>query len=164
MRGQEECSEAAWCSARRFFFEADLWYHSGKIKKNPSRSEGHRQNQASALSLSSLPMPLYYHRGDGWTNGAIELYGTTATTSAPWLDLAHQKLDQAVLDVYGWPHNLSDEEILERLAGPQSEACRKWRVTMRGWLVRATEKKKIAWRYSKCRRQSSLKNRRQNWL
>jgi type II restriction/modification system DNA methylase subunit YeeA len=32
-----------------------------------------------------------------------------------WLDLAHQKLDRAVLDAYGWPHDLDDEEILERL-------------------------------------------------
>jgi type II restriction/modification system DNA methylase subunit YeeA len=32
-----------------------------------------------------------------------------------WLDLAHQKLDRAVLDAYGWPYDLSDEEILERL-------------------------------------------------
>lgn len=32
-----------------------------------------------------------------------------------WLDLAHRKLDVAVLDAYGWPHDLSDEEILERL-------------------------------------------------
>jgi hypothetical protein len=32
-----------------------------------------------------------------------------------WLDLAHRKLDQAVLDAYGWPHDLSDEGILERL-------------------------------------------------
>ncbi|HSN77413.1 MAG TPA: DNA methyltransferase [Anaerolineae bacterium] len=32
-----------------------------------------------------------------------------------WLDLAHRKLDAAVLDAYGWPHDLTDEEILERL-------------------------------------------------
>jgi hypothetical protein len=32
-----------------------------------------------------------------------------------WLDLAHRHLDEAVLDAYGWPHGLSDEEILERL-------------------------------------------------
>jgi type II restriction/modification system DNA methylase subunit YeeA len=32
-----------------------------------------------------------------------------------WLDLAHGKLDRAVLNAYGWPHDLSDEEILERL-------------------------------------------------
>ena len=32
-----------------------------------------------------------------------------------WLDLAHRKLDEAVLNAYGWPHDLSDEEILARL-------------------------------------------------
>ena len=32
-----------------------------------------------------------------------------------WLDLAHRKLDAAVLDAYGWPHDLSDEEILAHL-------------------------------------------------
>ena len=32
-----------------------------------------------------------------------------------WLDLAHKKLDIAVLDAYGWPHDIADEEILSRL-------------------------------------------------
>jgi len=32
-----------------------------------------------------------------------------------WLDLAHQKLDQAVLDAYAWPHDTTDDQILERL-------------------------------------------------
>jgi type II restriction/modification system DNA methylase subunit YeeA len=32
-----------------------------------------------------------------------------------WLELAHQKLDEAVLDAYGWPHDIDDEEILRRL-------------------------------------------------
>lgn len=32
-----------------------------------------------------------------------------------WLDLAHKRLDAAVLDAYGWPHDISDEELLERL-------------------------------------------------
>jgi hypothetical protein len=32
-----------------------------------------------------------------------------------WLQLAHEKLDQAVLDAYGWPHDISDDEILARL-------------------------------------------------
>ncbi len=39
------------------------------------------------------------------------LYGQRPT----WLALAHEKLDQAVLDTYGWPQDLGDEEILERL-------------------------------------------------
>jgi hypothetical protein len=32
-----------------------------------------------------------------------------------WLELLHGKLDEAVLDAYGWPPDLSDEEILRRL-------------------------------------------------
>ena len=32
-----------------------------------------------------------------------------------WLDLAHKALDDAVLDAYGWPHDLTDDDILERL-------------------------------------------------
>ena len=32
-----------------------------------------------------------------------------------WLDLAHRRLDEAVFAAYGWPSDLSDDEILERL-------------------------------------------------
>ena len=32
-----------------------------------------------------------------------------------WLQMAHKKLDDAVLDAYGWPRDLGDEEILARL-------------------------------------------------
>jgi hypothetical protein len=32
-----------------------------------------------------------------------------------WLDLAHKQLDGAVLDAYGWPHDLPGDDILERL-------------------------------------------------
>jgi hypothetical protein len=32
-----------------------------------------------------------------------------------WLDLAHKKLDATVAAAYGWPTDLSDEQILERL-------------------------------------------------
>ncbi|MHB0868238.1 MAG: class I SAM-dependent DNA methyltransferase [Chloroflexota bacterium] len=32
-----------------------------------------------------------------------------------WLAQAHEQLDHAVLDAYGWPHDLTDEQILERL-------------------------------------------------
>jgi hypothetical protein len=30
-------------------------------------------------------------------------------------DLAHRKLDAAVLDAYGWLHELGDQEVLVRL-------------------------------------------------
>ena len=32
-----------------------------------------------------------------------------------WLDLAHCRLDEAVLDAYAWPRDLTDDQILERL-------------------------------------------------
>jgi hypothetical protein len=32
-----------------------------------------------------------------------------------WLDLAHKKLDAAVFAAYGWPADLSDDELLARL-------------------------------------------------
>ena len=32
-----------------------------------------------------------------------------------WLDLAHRRLDEAVLDAYAWPHDITNDEILERL-------------------------------------------------
>ncbi len=32
-----------------------------------------------------------------------------------WLDLAHKKLDAAVLAAYGWPSDLSDDELLSKL-------------------------------------------------
>ena len=31
------------------------------------------------------------------------------------LDLAHRTLDDTVLDAYAWPHDLSDDDILEHL-------------------------------------------------
>ena len=42
-----------------------------------------------------------------------------------WLDLAHQKLDNAVLDAYGWPHDLSANEILERLLDLNHDRAKK---------------------------------------
>ena len=32
-----------------------------------------------------------------------------------WLDLAHRQLDAAVFAAYGWPIDLSDDELLARL-------------------------------------------------
>ncbi len=32
-----------------------------------------------------------------------------------WLDNAHQKLDAAVFAAYGWPADISDEDILKNL-------------------------------------------------
>ncbi len=40
-----------------------------------------------------------------------KLYNERST----WLDNAHQELDEAVAAAYGWPADLSDDEVLEKL-------------------------------------------------
>ncbi len=35
--------------------------------------------------------------------------------------MAHRRLDHAVLDAYGWPQDLTDEQILERLLALNAE-------------------------------------------
>ncbi len=67
--------------------------------------------------------PLYVEQRDRWLNplGATESDLKARTLTAlynnrpTWLDYAHRRLDHAVLDAYGWPHDLADEEILGRL-------------------------------------------------
>lgn len=38
-----------------------------------------------------------------------------------WLDVAHRRLDDAVLDAYGWPRDLDNHQILERLLSLNQE-------------------------------------------
>jgi type II restriction/modification system DNA methylase subunit YeeA len=60
---------------------------------------------------------------DNWLNppgmSESELQKRTLTNlyneRPAWLEIAHRKLDEAVLDAYGWPHDLSDDDILARL-------------------------------------------------
>src|SRR5699024_7268910 len=66
---------------------------------------------------------------DAWLNppGAADAELKRRTLTAlynerpTWLDLAHRRLDRAVLDGYGWPHDAGDEEILERLLALNTE-------------------------------------------
>ena len=64
-----------------------------------------------------LKKKLYSQDSESTNRNSTTIWGAYSTTSAflTWLDLAHQKLDGAVFDAYGWPHALSDEEILARL-------------------------------------------------
>ena len=60
---------------------------------------------------------------EGWLNpegvSAAELKRRTLTNlynqRPTWLDNIHARLDAAVADAYGWPADLADGEILERL-------------------------------------------------
>ena len=43
------------------------------------------------------------------------LYNTRGTAEGAWLDGLHATLDAAVFAAYGWPADLSDDEVLARL-------------------------------------------------
>ena len=84
---------------------------------------GHEPNDDPRVEAIAQAARELVKKRDRWLNpeGATEkelkkrtltnLYNQRPT----WLDLAHRKLDEAVLDAYGWPHDVSDEEILARL-------------------------------------------------
>ena len=70
---------------------------------------------------------------DAWLNppdlSGRELQRRTLTNlyneRPDWLDAAHKQLDAAVFDAYGWPHDLSDDEILARLLALNLERATK---------------------------------------
>jgi type II restriction/modification system DNA methylase subunit YeeA len=80
------------------------------------------QDDPRVHAISEAACDLVAHR-DAWLNplGAseAELKKRTLTNlynqRPAWLDMAHHKLDDAVLDAYGWPHDIGDEEILGKL-------------------------------------------------
>jgi hypothetical protein len=59
----------------------------------------------------TLPKSTGFGEGRGGARTLTNLYNQRPT----WLELAHRKLDEAVFAAYGWPSDLSDEEILEKL-------------------------------------------------
>ncbi len=68
---------------------------------------------------------------EGWLNpegplvGEEELKRRTLTNlyneRPAWLDTAHRNLDEAVFNAYGWPPNLTDDEVLARLLALNQE-------------------------------------------
>jgi len=90
------------------------WPTSPKVRSRPTIP----CIQAIAAAAKDL-----VEKRDRWLNpeGATEadLKKRTLTNlhneCPTWLDLAHKQLDDAVLDAYAWPHDLTDEAVLERL-------------------------------------------------
>lgn len=84
--------------------------------------------QAIATAASEL-----VEKRDAWLNppglSEKELKRHTLTNlynkRPTWLALAHERLDTAVFDAYGWPHDLTDEQILERLLALNLERAAK---------------------------------------
>ncbi len=69
---------------------------------------------------------------DAWLNppdaSAAELKKRTLTNlyneNPTWLQDAHRELDATVFAAYGWPKNLTDQEILTRLLQLNTERSR----------------------------------------
>ncbi len=84
---------------------------------------GHEPKDDPAVEAIAQAARELVEKRDRWLNperaSGAELKQRTLTKlyneRPTWLDLAHKKLDQAVLDAYGWPHDISDDEILARL-------------------------------------------------
>ncbi|MDQ2999604.1 MAG: hypothetical protein M3R61_21430 [Chloroflexota bacterium] len=105
--------EAIGEAARELVRQRDEWLAGALTPQLPlpgagegkSRSDGGEGNRGGDGSNSQLPVPSLKDRT------LTNLYNKRPD----WLDLAHRRLDQAVFAAYGWPDDLSDEEILARL-------------------------------------------------
>ena len=76
----------------------------------------HRAGRAGtgAIARRELTQPPAERRGG--REGAKSRTLTNLYNERPtWLDNAHRKLDEAVFAAYGWPADLSDDDILARL-------------------------------------------------
>ena len=80
------------------------------------------QDDARVQAIAAAAQDLVAQR-DGWLNppglSEAELKSRTLTNlynqRPAWLAAAHARLDAAVFAAYGWPDDLSDEELLARL-------------------------------------------------
>lgn len=80
------------------------------------------QNDPRVQAIAEAARELVQYR-DNWLNppglAEADLKKRTLTNlynqRPTWLDNAHKKLDRAVFAAYGWPPDLTDEQILERL-------------------------------------------------
>ena len=80
--------------------------HTATFETFPFPEPTGEQREAIALAAAEL----------NWLRGNDSRTLTNLYNARPtWLDMAHAKLDAAVADAYGWPADLADAEILERL-------------------------------------------------
>jgi len=94
----------------------------------PWRPGEEPKDDARVVAIAEAARDLVAKR-DGWLNPPdiseaernrrtlTNLYNARPT----WLDMTHRRLDAAVLDAYGWPHDLTDDQILERLLALNAE-------------------------------------------
>ena len=93
-------------AARELVEQRERW-----LTPTPSALAGTSPKSAGEESSSQTGNADLGEAGRGSKRTLTALYNQRPT----WLAQAHRKLDEAVFAAYGWPANLSDEEILARL-------------------------------------------------
>ena len=99
---------------------SEVSHHAELAKEEAIAQAAKELNEKRERWLNPPPPQTPPPKGEGLpTLDESELKKRTLTNlynqRPTWLDLAHQKLDRAVCDAYGWEHDISDEEILEKL-------------------------------------------------
>ena len=113
-----QSTPVSWVERDLFQVMPDPQGYTCPINTGYTNGDGRCQGQVVACELlagQSLPwlraQSRKMVRAWGPKRTLTNLYNARPT----WLELAHKKLDEAVFAAYGWPSDLSDEEILERL-------------------------------------------------
>ncbi len=103
-------------AARELVEQRERW-----LTPTPSALAGTSPKSAGEESSSQTGNADLGEAGRGSKRTLTALYNQRPT----WLALAHEKLDRAVFAAYGWPSDLSDEDILARLLSLNLERSRK---------------------------------------
>ncbi len=110
-------------------------YNAGSLTPDPDRQGGPSDAHGTSSLTVAIPMaddaiPNSDHQGGQPNTGSLTVAVPMATRNSPLstkerqthedglvtvLRLLHDELDAAVADAYGWPVNLSDADILQRL-------------------------------------------------
>lgn len=103
-------------SFEKFPFPAANEFERTRIRKLAEALDAHRKRQLvehPRLTLTDIYNVLVKLRSNSTLNATEQVVHDQGLVSI--LYSVHCDLDAAVFDAYGWPHNLTDEEILSRL-------------------------------------------------
>ena len=106
-----------------------------KIRELGNRLDTHRKQVQAAhpeITITGMYNLLEKLRAGEPFTDADRDYNNKALVST--LKQIHDDLDLAVLDAYGWPHNITDEQILENLVALNAERAEEERNGLIRWL------------------------------
>ncbi len=118
-----------------FPFPAATESQKSDIKELAERLDAHRKRQQALhpkLTLTDMYNVLEKLRAGGPLNAKEQLIHEQGLVSV--LRQIHDDLDAAVAEAYGWPANLSDEELLTRLVALNAERAAEERRGQIRWL------------------------------